>query len=422
MHVRSDGENVVLVESPESVDSVNREFYSRFPYPRPPMTFPRLSDPDFETVMLNQSIGDFSHRTIPTAARVWVAGCGTNQAVYTALKFPGATVLGSDLSPASLDMARRNAAALGITNLNLRQESLNHVTYEDEFDYILCTGVIHHNADPALPLSNIARALRRRGVLELMVYNRYHRIFNTAFQNAVRMLTRHDGRAWSCEEELEVATAMAATEPIASSAYMVPFRNSHESHLADALIQPLEYSYTAESLAELTAKCGLSLMLPCYDQFDRVAGRVWTLGFSSALQRKIDALPDAVRWQITNLLLLEKSPMLWFYVRHGDGSDDGRFEMRVNEDFLERRFVRASTTLRNHVRGADLEYRLAPSAVSYPQALEPGLIRDVVERCDGRRRMRDILPDLGVDMASQKAVTDIRTHTTTALSPYLRTV
>ena len=59
--MKSDTYNLILAESPEAVDAANRDFYATFPYPWSPMSFPRLDDPDFERVMLNQSIGDFSH-------------------------------------------------------------------------------------------------------------------------------------------------------------------------------------------------------------------------------------------------------------------------------------------------------------------------------------------------------------------------
>src|SRR4051794_16463832 len=124
-----DEENLTLAaQGPDLVDCANQTFYSQFPYPWPPITFPRLEDPEFERVMLNQSIGDFTHQCIPKESRIWVAGCGTNQAVYTALRFPNATVTGSDLSTRSLEISEKNAKKLGIRNLTLRQESLNHVT------------------------------------------------------------------------------------------------------------------------------------------------------------------------------------------------------------------------------------------------------------------------------------------------------
>jgi SAM-dependent methyltransferase len=422
--VRSDIHNLMLAESPEAVDAANREFYATFPYPWPPMSFPRLEDSDFETIMLNQSIGDFNHRTIPPDGKIWVAGCGTNQAVYTALRFPKATVIGSDLSPASLETAARNAKTLELSNLELRQESLNAVAYHDEFDYVICTGVIHHNAQPATALSRIKRALRANGVLELMVYNRFHRLFTTAFQKAVRTITMHGGRVSGYQEELAVAKAIAATEPIASSEHMSPFRDSHESKLADAVIQPVEYSYTVESLTNLLAECGLEMMLPCYDQFSQSQGASWDMQFTTAeLQDQFDALPDASRWQMANLLLLDRSPMLWFFARHGRDYDDGRCAARANQDFLDRTFVRATTRLRNYVRGSrDLNYRLSSVSVPYPFKPKDVLVRSVIECADGSRTMRQILGDLGVDVSSHKTIADLRVQTTSSLCPHLRSI
>jgi SAM-dependent methyltransferase len=421
---KSDGDNLILAESPEIVDVANREFYTRFPYPWPPMSFPRLEDPDFEAVMLNQSIGDFNHATIPPDAKIWIAGCGANQAVYTALRFPRATIVGSDLSPASLQTTERNAKTLGITNLTLRQESLNDVTYHEEFDYVLNTGVITIMPVPQKPLSNITRALRPNGVLELMMYNRFHRTFTTAFQKAVRTITRHNGRISSYDEELAVARAIADTEPIASSRHMWPFRNVHDSKFADALIQPVELSYTVESLNALVTECGLEMLLPCYDQFSQAMGAFWTMMFSTTeLQERFDLLPDLVRWQVVNLLLLENSPLLWFYVRKRRESNDGRYEISVREEFLDRRFERAATRLTNYVRKAnDLDYKPASGSISFPLRPRDELLRSVVDRADGHVRMRNILDELRVDTSNHKAVTDIRVQTTTSLCPHLRAV
>jgi len=145
----TDEQNLELLAAGESVDDINGKFYGRFQYPWKPMAFDQAMDPDFETVMLNQSVGSWDHSQIKRNPRIWVAGCGTNQAVFTALRFPGGTVLGSDLSEVSLATAAGSARMMGVSNLQLKQESLNHVGYKAEFDYVLCTGVIHHNANPA---------------------------------------------------------------------------------------------------------------------------------------------------------------------------------------------------------------------------------------------------------------------------------
>ena len=173
---------------PADIDRINREFYGRFNYPWLPLVLPVIQDPTFIPRFVCQEIGDFSGLRIPADGEIWVAGCGTNQAVLTALRFPGAKVLGTDVSTRSLDVARRTANQLGLTNLDLKEASLNDPCDKDRFDHVICTGVIHHNANPEIPLASLARALKPSGVLELMVYNYYHRTQTTAYQKAIRIL------------------------------------------------------------------------------------------------------------------------------------------------------------------------------------------------------------------------------------------
>ena len=420
----SDEENLLLATSWESVDTANRTFYARYPYPWPPKTFGKVADPAFHAVMLNQAVGDFSHETVPANGQIWVAGCGTNQAVYTAVAFPQAKVIGSDLSPASLAMCERTAASLGVTNLTLRQESLNEVAYRDAFDYIVSTGVIHHNADPARVLANIAKALRPDGILELMIYNRFHRVVLSAFQKAVRTIARWDGATATYDDELEIARALAATEKVADREYLARLRDAPEADLADTLIQPVEYSYTVQSLDAMAGTCDLALLLPCDNQFDQVTNRMWTVRFKTPeLQQRIERLPDVARWQVTNLLFADRSPMLWFYLRHRRATDDARYERTVNEAFLDRRFTRASTQLQNFVAqagGPPHAPRYVPAApIPYPAMRARGQVREVIERADGTRPMRQIFKELGLDSTSMLDVTHIRSQTTAPLAPYL---
>ncbi len=97
-----------------------------------------------------------------------------------------------------------------------------------------------------------------------------------------------------------------------------------DEELADAPLQPVEHSYDVASLTDMLRECDLELLLPCYNQFDKTAGRMsWTLKFESEyLQNRIDALEDAERWHLTNLILRERSPMLWFFAarRKGGGN------------------------------------------------------------------------------------------------------
>ena len=163
----SDDNSVRPGQSQDSVDQTNASFYGRFPFPWRPMKFDRLIDPHFHTIMLNQNLGDWTHQTLSGRLKIWVAGCGTNQAVITALNFPEAQVIGSDLSKASLELGATTAQELGVKNLELRNESINHVPYAEEFDYVICTGVIHHNANPETTLQKFLRGRIRSGVTQI---------------------------------------------------------------------------------------------------------------------------------------------------------------------------------------------------------------------------------------------------------------
>ena len=79
----------------------------------------------------------------------------------------------------SLVVCQSTASQIGIRNLALENKSINDVNYKEEFDYIICTGVIHHNADPIGTLNKLAAALKPDGILELMVYNYCHRFQTT---------------------------------------------------------------------------------------------------------------------------------------------------------------------------------------------------------------------------------------------------
>ena len=330
--------------SPQSVDAVNTEFYGQIKYPWPPMVLERALEADVWTTFLSQDIGDWSGARLPSDLRIWVAGCGTNQALITALKFPAATVTGTDLSVESLAVCERNARQLGVRNLTLRQQSIHASTTRAAFDYIICTGVIHHNADPADTLAKLASALTPSGVMELMVYNRYHRTLPLAFQSAVRTLLQHDQP--DLPSELDVAKKLVRSFPGENA--MADFLRGQtkvpDAAFADMLLQPVEHVFTVKSLQRLAASCGLELLAPCVDAFSRSDGHIdWNIVLGDPdLQHVYAALPDEDRWQVTNLLMGEASPWLWFYLQRQDSPHRRQTEDEFCRGFLDTCFARNS--------------------------------------------------------------------------------
>jgi SAM-dependent methyltransferase len=420
---KNDDNNLVLVESVEGVDRINAEFYARFPYPWQALKFEYLEDPYFEMDMLNQELGDWAHQRLPKHLRIWVAGCGTNQAVVNALKFPKASVVGSDISSTSLEISARSVTALGISNLKLERESINQVTYQDEFDYIISTGVIHHNADPQVSLNKLSAALKPGGILELMVYNKFHWSNAAAFQKAIRILGENSA-ALNFEWELSAVKKIMQELPQESTVGDISkYRTGSEAALADELLQPVLHHYTVESLGDLAESCGLELLLPCSNHFDTVQGTTsWNIDFKDQVLRETyHALPDLRRWQVTNLLLRERSPQLWFYLQRKDGGRERRTEQEVCEEFLQTKFVRAETLRRGYMQTQDGGYRLLPKALHHPLTQPDDFVKEVFEAADGESSMREIFRRLERETTFE-AVNKTRLLLTTRQTPYLRSV
>ena len=423
-HLERDAENTALATSNSASDELLGDFYGTYPWPWQATTLTRVDDPRLEAAMLNQDIGDWEHRRLPDNPAIWVAGCGTNQALHTALKFPLGTVIGSDVSTPSLDLARANTAKLGLANVTLRQESINQVEYREQFDYVISTGVIHHNADPKVTLEKLSRALKPDGILELMVYNRFHRILNTAFQKAVRIFGEQQ-EARSFESDFKLARTLANNFPVRNqmAAMLADTRNVADAEFADLLINPLEHSYTIESLEALAAGCGLELLMPCISTFAKFTAPAidWNMRFENReLQSAYDSMPDTRRWQVTNLLLHEQSPLLWFYLQRADSSHPRKSEQQICDQFLSRTFKRTAAKQATYIRNED-EWALAPQAISYPLEQPDPVVAEIYRLADGDNTMGRIFRFVGIAPTFQ-AVNQARIKLTTSSFPYLKAV
>jgi 2-polyprenyl-3-methyl-5-hydroxy-6-metoxy-1,4-benzoquinol methylase len=417
-------QNLKFATDQQTVDAVNAEFYGRIRFPWAPQYFERLKDAELGARMLAQDIGCWSSRVLPEEARIWVAGCGTNQALVTALRFPHAKILGSDLSAASLEMCAANAASLGVSNLELRCESINQAAYSGCFDYVISTGVIHHNAHPADALSRLAQALQPEGLLELMVYNQFHRILSSAFQNALRLLLGNPSLP-DLPQELALARRIAGSfrGDNHMSSFLAGLADIPEAAFADTLLQPVEHSFTVASLDAMARACDLELLTFCNDLYSRSMGDCdWNLELEDPhLLGLYQALADPERWQVTNLLRGETSPMLWFYLQRRDCRRPRKPERQLCEEFLNGLFVRVKTEREIFMRQADGSYSRVPRPAPFPGEPRHALAKLVVAELDEGALLKDTLRRLGIQ-PSFPGSNRLRLNLATSGCPYLEAI
>lgn len=375
---KSDQMNIKLAEakSQQDIDKINSEFYGRFRYPGPPDRFVAFPEQQFGVTMLNQDIGCWDNSRIAVNPKILVAGCGTNQAVYTALKFPESEVLGTDVSNESLEDCQYFADQTGVKNLRLENKSINSFTYKDEFDYIICTGVLHHNARPQIALKKLAEALHSNGIMEVFVYNYYHTILMAAIQKAIRLYSGTNSST-PAEFEQEFDAVKKITRHFKGDNLMTDFLNNYkktpDAQFANTVIQPVLHNYTVESWEKVMTECNLEYLIPCINQLDKGAKRLtWNVQFDNAeMVKYYESLPDTRRWQLGNLLLLEKSPMIWFYLQRKDSDYKRKSERQVCQEFIKLKFEKKTTIMKVYVRTDDCKYKLQPEHLSYPAPPTP---------------------------------------------------
>ncbi len=125
---------------------------------------------------------------LPVEADLLVAGCGTGrEAALWALRFPDARITAIDLSAASLAYARARCRALGLDRIEFKQLDLHDVAdLGRSFDFIACSGVLHHLPDPEAGWAALAGVLKPGGAMRVMVYSKIARLKVRAAQ---RLLT-----------------------------------------------------------------------------------------------------------------------------------------------------------------------------------------------------------------------------------------
>jgi SAM-dependent methyltransferase len=234
------------------------EFYTDHPYPPPVDNLDRARD---------QWRDENRHRTEyhllwpdkrnRTDLDILVAGCGTWQAAKYALCRPGARVTGIDVSTTSLDHTERLKRKYTLTNLETRRMPIENVAESGRrFDLIVCTGVLHHLADPDEGLRALRSVLRPDGAIYLMVYAPYGRAGVYLLQDYCRRL----GIGSSAREINDLATVVEALPQ--QHPLVALLRGSRDAlnadALADALLNPRDRSYSVPQLFDFIERNGLT--------------------------------------------------------------------------------------------------------------------------------------------------------------------
>jgi SAM-dependent methyltransferase len=234
------------------------EFYTQHPYPPPVENLDRARDewrdPDRHRADYHLF---WPHRPYRANLDILVAGCGTWQAAKYAVCRPDARVTGIDVSTTSLEHTEQLKRKYSLDNLETRLLPVERVAdLERQFDLIVCTGVLHHLADPDVGLRALRSVLRDDGALYVMVYAPYGRAGIYMLQDYCRRLGIQPSEP-DLADLIAVLRVLPQQHPLA--ALLRGARDAGNADaLADALLNPRDRAYSVPQLFDFLERSGLT--------------------------------------------------------------------------------------------------------------------------------------------------------------------
>jgi len=235
-----------------------RNFYDHYPYPRPIDSlenYRRLwQDPQRRRADYHLA---WPARPYKEDLSILIAGCGTSQAAKHAMRWPAAQITGIDVSARSVCCTEELKRKHNLHNLQVHQLAIERVSeLEASFDQIVCTGVLHHLADPDAGLRDLRAVLKPDGAMHLMVYAPYGRTGIYMLQEFCRRTGIHATDA-DIRDLIEALGALPPGHPLENLLREAPdFRQ--EAALADALLHPQDRAYSIPQVFDFLERGGLT--------------------------------------------------------------------------------------------------------------------------------------------------------------------
>src|SRR5450432_1862920 len=235
-----------------------RDFYDRYPYPPPVDDLGKYQRfwQDRQRRRADYHLF-WPDRPYKEDQSILIAGCGTSQAAKHAMRWPEAQVTGIDSSATSVRHTEGLKRKHNLKNLQIHQLAVERVSELGmSFDQIVCTGVLHHLADPDAGLAALRSVLKPDGAMQLMVYAPYGRAGIYMLQEFCKRIGVHatDG---DIRDLISALSALPPGHPLETLLRQAPdFRN--EAALADALLHPQDRAYSVPQLFDFLEKAGLA--------------------------------------------------------------------------------------------------------------------------------------------------------------------
>ncbi len=324
--------------------------------------------------------------------RVLVAGGGTGDAcVMLAQQLADlgcpAEVVYVDLSVASRAVAEARVQARGLANVAFHTLSILDLPRAGlgRFDYIDCSGVLHHLESPDEGLAALAAVLAEDGGIGMMLYGALGRTGVYDMQEMLRGVASDGAVAERIAAARRLLAALPPTNRLQRNPFVGDHLNAGDAGLFDLLLHARDRAYRVPEVAALTAGAGL-----------RIAGWAAPAAYDPllhvhdpALRRRLEAMAPLERAAFAELLTGNLRKHV-FYAVPASRPDTAAAPSGDAVPVLIDHGPSDLAALLRRNRTATLTLEGLP--LRFPM---PRLAAAIAERCDGTRTLDAVFAELG---------------------------
>ena len=244
--------------------------YEQYPYPL------RSHDDDAERVGQDlsplESLRIMQHygqggRAPSRPLRILVAGGGTGDATVglgcqLQQTSNGGEIVHLDLSEAAIGVTIERVERMDIRNVSYWHRSLLDIGPDElgTFDYINCSGVLHHLPDPWAGVRALRRLLNVDGVLGAMVYGPYGRNGLYQAQELLRRLTNGYSTADAITIARRVLARLPKRHPLASNGHVGFSPTLSDNEIVDRYLHPCDQAFSVPQIVQWMQETGMRVV------------------------------------------------------------------------------------------------------------------------------------------------------------------
>ncbi len=350
-----------------------------------------IGDPNFYWPLMWPST-----RGLDVNLDILCAGCGSNQAAYYACQHSTWNVVGIDVSGSSLAHQQFLKDKHGLSNLELIEMDLSRIgEFGKQFDFITCTGVLHHLDNPDEGLRALASVLRPDGVMNLMVYGQSLRMGIYPLQEAFRLM-----RMEQSQEDVDLIKTVlhSLPEDHAIQRYIHHANDlNFDAGLVDTFLNPVDRAYSVKEIFEFTRRSGLEFMNWCEPAEYSLQAQIPP---HHPVWRKLNDLSSEDAAHVCDLLLQSRGTHRWI-AAHPDHVSRNRIPF--GEDALFECSARLTP-------GCLVDHAATPTAPGWIPHVRGNLhveisqdVAGLIQKMDGKQSIRSVLPTIGSSGTSLEA-------------------